>query len=130
MSKTTQIKITGIAVLLFFVMVSVGFSETEDAGFGSLCVVNNYNAPVGAIVVYKGQDETGDSIVWKSSGVTIQAPENTLDEPNSMTFSDIPAGTWSVRVADRSINNVIISNGKTTTITRDSSGNLYMGYPQ
>ena len=132
-NKLTFFKITVLAAVIGFTVVLTGSSMLgllNGAATTGLRVVNNYNAPIGAVVIFKGPNETGDSIVWRSSGVTIQALKNLLDESHEYTFTGVPAGIWSVRVADRTIHDVVISDGMVTTITRDAGGNLTVELPR
>ena len=93
----------------------------ESLATGSLRIINNYPGPVSAVFVYSGDNGTGE-IKWRSSGLSINSGQQ-------YTLSGIPAGVWCIRVASTYINNVRISTGLTTTITRNSGGGLTAGIP-
>ena len=93
----------------------------KNMNVGSIRILNNHSSNVSGIELFSGPDGTGDKI-WSSSGVYVSSGDD-------KTIADIPAGTWCVRIGGSYVNDVRIVFGMTTTINRDSGGNLTAGIP-
>lgn len=94
----------------------------ETLLYGSLEVVNEYSAPLGAVAVWTEPGGSGEKIWANPPGLNIEYGKGLI-------WSDVPAGTWSVFVGGSTIDNVTIAVGMTTTIVRTSGGGLTAGVP-
>ena len=102
----------------------IGFSHPitgQSLINGSLRVINNNPGSVSTVRLYTGADRSGE-LKWQSYGLTINSDQDG-------TFTDVPVGTWCVEISGKSANSISIVYGMTTTITRDSVGNLTAGIP-
>ena len=90
--------------------------------YGNLKVVNEYTGnPVTAVYLYENKNSA--KLEWRSTGNNIAA------NGGSQIFTDVPAGKWRIGMGGREIDDVVISMGMITTVTRDSGGNLVAGIP-
>lgn len=124
MKKT--IKVTVAIMVVSLTVFALAGCEDPVTGksiyTGSLKVVNEYSGPIGAVSLWTNAGGNGERIWANPPGLNIEYNK-------SETFTDVPAGTWSVFVGGSTIDDVVISYGLTTTVTRTSGGGLTAGLP-
>jgi len=125
-----KMKFKTIAIIAVMALAMLAGCDTDPetgktTNNGNLKIVNENT---GAIAQVKVFENNGGSMIWEA-GIDLISSGNQIWNGESRTFTDIPAGTWRVQVQTTNLDNVVISSGKTTTVTRTSGGTLVAGIP-
>ena len=126
-----KLKFKTIAIIAVMALAMLAGCEFEDpetgktTNYGNLKIVNENT---GAIAMVKVFENNGGSMIWEA-GIDLISSGNQIWNGESRIFTGVPAGTWRVQVQTANLDNVVISSGMTTTVTRTSGGALVAGIP-
>ena len=126
-----KFKTIAIISIMTLIMLTLAGCDLEDPETGKTLFYGNLkvvNENTGAIAMVKVFENNGGNMIWEA-GVDDISSGNQIWNGQSRTFTDIPAGTWRVQIQTSFLNDVVISSGMITTVTRTSGGTLVAGIP-